>query len=268
MSNRTSLSLLPALAGAAWLVSSPMKVAAQAEVAPGSASGGAAAVPASQPNPVPLSAGVEDILKLTRAHVSDDTIVAFIGYSGKIYNLSAPEVVHLQGQGVSERVLTTMLNQRQKMAAYTPPAAPAYTPPPPAFTETTVATAPASTVYVIPATPPRIYSYDYYPYYSPYYVDYYPGAWLTLGFGGAYYGGIYYGGGYRGPYRGGSYGGAHPAPGGGSYHGGYGGGGGPPAMSHGGGSSGGSRGGGPAGGGGGGGGARGGGGGGGGGGRR
>lgn len=248
MKNRTPFSLLPAFVGAAVLVSFPVNVSAETGVAPATPPSSAATAPATQPAPVPLSAGVEDILKLTHAHVSDDTVVAFIGYSGKVYSLSAPEVVYLQGQGVSERVLTTMLNQRQKVAAYAPTAAPAYTPPPPS-TETTATTAPASTVYVIPATPPSIYTYDNYPYSSAYYGYYYPGAWLTLGFGGVYYGGIYYGGGYRGPYHGGGYGGAHPAPGGGSYHGGYGGGGGPPAMSHGVDSSGGSRGGGPAGGG-------------------
>jgi len=271
MKNRASFPLLTVLAAAAMLVASPQQVGAQVGGASASAPDSAPAASTSQPNPAPLSAGVEDILKLSRAHVSDDTIVAFIGYAGKIYNPSASEIVFLQQQGVTERVLNTMLNQRQKVAAYTPPVppaqptasapqyAPAYTQPQPAYVET-VATAPASTVYVIPATPPSVYSYGYYPYSSAYYGYSYPGASLTFGFGsgyyGGYYGGIYYGGGYGGrywapyaagyrpPYYGGGYGGAHPIPVGGAYHGSYGGGGTPPAMGHGGGFSGGARGGG------------------------
>src|SRR5262245_18020583 len=53
--------------------------------------------------PVQLSAGGEDVLKLSRAKVSDDVIVAFIQSSGQRFNLTAAEIVHLRKEGVSDR---------------------------------------------------------------------------------------------------------------------------------------------------------------------
>src|SRR5580765_4239257 len=64
------------------------------------------AASSAQSSKIQLSYGVEDILKLLHANVSDDTIVAFIVSSGRVYNLSASEIVYLREQKVSDRVLT------------------------------------------------------------------------------------------------------------------------------------------------------------------
>jgi hypothetical protein len=168
----------------------------------------------SQSSAVALSFGVPDVLKLSRAHVSDDTIVAFIGNSGRTYNLGASEIVYLHEQGVSERVITTMLNQRRK-----PEEAPAPAPqaPPPAqssatYVQSEPASTPSSSVYVFPSSSAYNYypTYGYYPYpyysYYPYYggYSYWPSISLAFAYGNynyhnhGYYGGYYHGGGYHG----------------------------------------------------------------------
>jgi hypothetical protein len=170
--------------------------------------------------PIQLSYGVPQVLQLSQAKIGDSTIVAYIQNSGTIYSLNASEIVYLKQQGVSDAVITTMLNQRQRVtqaAAQTAPPVPApatTSPPGSAGTSTAVAqptvtyvpTAPSSTVYVIPDT--QTYNYDAY-YYQPYYYPYYgggcyPAVSFSYGFGGGYRGGYYrggWGGGYRGAYH-------------------------------------------------------------------
>jgi hypothetical protein len=196
--------------------------------------------------PVTLPYGVEDVLKLSRAQVSEDVMLTFIHNSGTIYNLAPKDIVYLHNEGVSDRVITAMLDQRKnvpaEMAARTAPPsapapvypdanaaaaaqaaahqaaaqnaaasalpAPAYLPPEPTY-------APASTVYDIPYASPDYYPYYYggYPYYYGGYPYYY-GPSVAFGFGFGYGGRFGYGG-YRG-------GGFH---GGGFHGGGFGGGG-------------------------------------------
>jgi hypothetical protein len=195
----------------------------------------------SQPSPVALSFGVPEILKLARAQVSDDTIVAFIGNSGRTYNLTASEVVYLHDQGVSERVITTMLIQRRKVEETpAPPApqapAPAAMPAPAqysaAYVQTPPAYAPSSTVYVVPSSSPTYVYSGGYPYYGGYYGYSYPAVSLAFGFGfGNYYGSSWHGGGNWGWHGGGSShwggsqgGGSHwggGMMGGGGFHGGH-----------------------------------------------
>ena len=178
---------------------------------------------------VQLSYGVPQVLQLSQAKIGDNTIVAYIQNSGTIYSLNASEIVYLKQQGVSDAVITTMLNQRQRVtqaAAQTAPQVPTTaTASQPGSagtsmaaaqpTATCVRTAPSSTVYVIPDT--QTYNYDayyYQPYYYPYYGGwYYPAVSLSFGFGGGYRGGY-----YRGGWGGGSRGGYHV---GGGYHGGW-----------------------------------------------
>src|SRR5262245_1717331 len=70
-------------------------------------------------NPVPdaeavqLPRGVDDILKLSRAKVGDDVIVAFIQTGNRRFSLAASEILFLRDEGVSDRVLAAMLNQPQ-----------------------------------------------------------------------------------------------------------------------------------------------------------
>ncbi|MGO9587154.1 MAG: hypothetical protein ACLP2Y_13240 [Limisphaerales bacterium] len=162
---------------------------------------------------VQLSYGVSQIIQLSQAKVSDDTIANYIRNSGSSYGLDASQIVYLKQQGVSDTVINTMLNQPRPVAPVAPQ--PAY--PPASSTATYVQPAPAyvppSTVYVIPNTQAyQYYNNYYYPAcgYYPYYGGcYYPAVSFAFGFGG-YRGGYYHGGwygGYRGSYRGGYRGG-------------------------------------------------------------
>jgi hypothetical protein len=173
--------------------------------------------------PVQLSYGVPQVLQLSQAQVGDSTIIAYVQNSGTIYSLNAPEIIYLKQQGISDAVITTMLNQRQRVAqsAVQAPAATTISQPVSAEASTVVAqpaatyvqTVPSSTVYVIPDTQTYQYYNNYYPYYSyyPYYGGWgYPAVSFSFGYGGGYHGGYY---------RGGYYGGNHGYNGGG-YHGG------------------------------------------------
>lgn len=181
-----------------------------------------AATPAPQ-----LAYGTSEILQLSQAKIGDDTIVAYVRNSGNSYGLDASQIIYLRQQGVSEPVITAMLNQPKPAAA--PAAAPttaATSIPMPTTPPPTVAAAEASAVVDNSATaapsvayvqtvPTYYYSY---PYYYPYYYGYgwYPGiVW------GGYYGG--WRGGYHGYYGGGFHGGGGYHGGGGGFHGGGGG---------------------------------------------
>jgi len=189
----------------------------------------AVAEDSSVPNPVPpaavnapvpqLAYGVAQIVKLTQAKVSDDTIMAYIKSYGNGYGLNADQIIYLRQQGVSDAVITAMLNQPK------PGVATATIPMP-----TTPAPQPvASAAYAQPAEPyvgttTTTTYYSYAPYYYPVYGSCY-WSWpvvVSYGWGGHWYRG-WYGGGWRGcsAWRGGSTwrggGGWH---GGGAWHGG------------------------------------------------
>jgi opacity protein-like surface antigen len=103
----------------------------------------------SQSAPVQLSAGVLDVLKLVQSKVSDDIIVSFIHKSGVTYNLGASEIIYLRGQGVSDHVITAMLNQRGKTPVTAVPAVPAQ--PSTAHVAPAPAYAKPPPVYIVPA---------------------------------------------------------------------------------------------------------------------
>jgi len=143
-----------------------------------------------------LPYGVEDVLKLSRARVSEDITLSYIQTSGTIYNLGPKDIVYLKEQGVSDKVVNAMLEQRKKAleaAAQTAAAAaaqgavpadgsvPVVTAPltpiyqtAPTYVEPAPDYVPASTLYVIPYPAARYayyggYSYPtYYNYCSPY----------------------------------------------------------------------------------------------------
>jgi hypothetical protein len=159
---------------------------------------------------VKLPYGIEDIVKLSRAQVSDDVIIKYIQNSGTIYTLTPKEIVYLRDQGVSDRVVHAMLDQRRNVTEATaqvtsepaPQVAPVYAPPPaasyeasaPAQAQSTPMSVPASSVYVIPY-PTTYQPYVYYGYSRPYYYPYYgyyggylgPYAGFRFGYGGHYH---------------------------------------------------------------------------------
>ena len=101
----------------------PVLLAQDSNSAPASAEA-AAPASASETRPVQLSSGVPEILKLGRAHVGDEVIIAFIRNSGRTYHLSVSEILYLREQGVSDQVLTAMLSAGQNVAATSAQAAP------------------------------------------------------------------------------------------------------------------------------------------------
>jgi hypothetical protein len=169
--------------------------------------------------------GVEDVLRLARAKVAEETIVSFIQNSGTVYNLQANDIVYLRNEGVSDRVISAMLEQKRKFieqseqnagapVSSSPPAQqPAATQPAPVYVQPPVQTAPSS-VYVIPYPAAPSAYYGYYGYYRPYpyYYPYYGGYWgpsisLGFGFGGGYHGhGFSHWGGSHGYYGHGGFG--------------------------------------------------------------
>ena len=168
MKTRTSRIGLFASLGAASLValSATAQTPAPATTAPSTPAPTATA-------PVKLPYGADDVLKLSRAQVSEDVTLNFIRNSGTIYNLAPKDIVYLRNEGVSDRVINTMLDQRKnvpaEMAAQPAPQAPAYpdanaaaaaqasaqyaptyVQPAPVYTQPEPTYVPASTVYVIP----------------------------------------------------------------------------------------------------------------------
>ena len=193
----------------------------------------ATTVPSAASMPVPqLSYGVPQILQLAQAKVGDATIIAYIRNAGNSYGLNADQIIYLRQQGVSDAVITTMLNQPRAGVAIATPTTPA--PPPGASPDysgqvSTAVVAPTVTyVQTVPDT-----TYYYQPHYQPYYYPtyaWYPPVSFSFGWGGGYYGGGWrggYGGGWHGStssggWHGGSSGGGH----GGAPSGGWSGGGG------------------------------------------
>ena len=181
--------------------------------------------PAAVNAPVPqLSYGVAQIEKLAQAKVGDDTIIAYIKNSRNSYGLNADQIIYLRQQGISDAVITTMLNQPRPGVAVATPTTPA--PQPVASTayggQVSTATVAPTVTYAQPVPDTTGYSQPYYnSYYQPYY--YYPAyAWyppVTFYFGG---GGVW-GGGWHGGGRSGGWHGAAPR---GGWHGGGSGGGG------------------------------------------
>jgi hypothetical protein len=182
-----------------------------------------------------LPYGAGDVLKLTKAQLSEDVIATYVRNSGTAYNLTASEIVYLKHEGVSDRIINVMQEQKTKMveasaqaaqvaaaqsvANQAQVAAPAnYVQPAPTYVQApTTYVQPASTAYVVPypAASAAYYGYSY-PYYGGY-CGWWPGVSLSFGWGGYYGGrGCYYGG-YRGCY-GGYHGGYHGGGGHGGHH--------------------------------------------------
>jgi hypothetical protein len=212
---------LPAVVGVITCLAVSSGLAANTASVPAAAGSG---TPAATDTAAPkLPYGVADVVKLNRAQVSEDVILTYVQNSGTVYNLGPQEIVYLHEQGVSDRVINTMQDQRKKATEATAQTAPPAAPAPQTYADTaTVAAAPAyyqpapvcvqpapvyvpaSTLYVIPYYGSGYYvSSGYYrPYYGgycgsyrPYYGSYYGGCYrpsvavsVGFGFGGHGYG--------------------------------------------------------------------------------
>ncbi len=194
-----------------FIVSSSLVAAVVLVLSDCAVSRAAAQEAAAKPAPVPtLSYSSNEVLKLVRAKVGDDTVVAYIDHATATYALSASDLIHLRSEGVSDKVLSAMLNRSKGAEAIaSAPVAPAapIAPPAPAAAPASyvganpqpaqVVVQPAVTTYIqappqVVVAAPVVYDYGYYPYYG----YRYPAVSLSFGFGG----------GYRGGYRGGFHG--------------------------------------------------------------
>ncbi len=114
----------------------------------------AGSISQAQTPPANLSPDLQEIVKFAQAKMSDDVILAYIKNSGKAYNLSGDDMIYLTSQGVSQPVLSALL-QTKINAAPAPAPAPApqqiatpSTPPPGVSVQPPMAAAPP------PYTPP------------------------------------------------------------------------------------------------------------------
>jgi hypothetical protein len=161
--------------------------------------------------------GVPQIIRLSQAKVSDDTIIAYVKNSGLSYSLDADQILNLRQQEVSDVVITTMLNQPKPGPVLYTPTTPAPQPAASYVNTSTVAATPlysprqsdqiptasasaqlvptaavAPTVTYIQAAPAPIYYYSQ-PYYYPSYA-WFPPVALSFAWGSGWHGGGYYGG--------------------------------------------------------------------------
>ena len=77
-----------------------------------------------QTAPADLSPDVQEVLTLSRQHMDDSVITNYIISTGKTYKLSADDIIYLNSQGVSQGVITALL-QTSANSANTQNAAPA-----------------------------------------------------------------------------------------------------------------------------------------------
>jgi hypothetical protein len=75
-----------------------------------------------------LSPDLQEIVKFCQAHMTDDVILAYIKNSGKSYNVSADDMLYLNSQGVSQPVISALLQTKAAAPAPAAPAAPIATP--------------------------------------------------------------------------------------------------------------------------------------------
>jgi hypothetical protein len=80
--------------------------------------------------PPAASQDLQEIVKFTQAHMTDDVIVSYIKNSGKTYSLSADDMLYLNSQGVSQTVLSALLAAKPAGAPAPETPAPAPAPPP------------------------------------------------------------------------------------------------------------------------------------------
>jgi len=59
--------------------------------------------------PPNLTPALSEVLKLSQAHLADDVILGYIKNSGAAYSLSANDILYLNSQGVSQPVISALL---------------------------------------------------------------------------------------------------------------------------------------------------------------
>jgi hypothetical protein len=70
-----------------------------------------------QAPPANLSPGLQEVAKLSQAKMGDDVILAYIKNSGASYTLSADDILYLKDQGVSQNVISALLQTKPDSAS-------------------------------------------------------------------------------------------------------------------------------------------------------
>ena len=123
---------------------------------------GSANVAFAQPQPLPP--GVQDVVKLAQAGLSDDVILTQIRNSGATYNLTTDQIILLTKEGVSQTVIKALMSGPAAVAAPAPaaPTAPAPAPAPvaaPAPSPVPAASAPADAAPTLDTFQPQLAPY-------------------------------------------------------------------------------------------------------------
>ncbi len=133
----------------------PITAAADPAVASADASASAPAtvIKKFDPGTIQLSVGVQDVVRLAQAGVSENVIKAFVEKSNIPYNPTAEEIIFLTDIGIPNTLITAMLQQGNKVREQNPNApAPRPAPPVPA---PTYSEPPAQSVPPPPSGPPQ-----------------------------------------------------------------------------------------------------------------
>jgi hypothetical protein len=101
----------------------------------------------SQTTPANLSPDLQEVVKLSATHMSDDVILSYIRNSGVPYNLSADDILYLHSQEISPTVMNALLKAKPDQTS--PPKSDDDPPPPPV----TQSSAPAPVAPGTPTTP-------------------------------------------------------------------------------------------------------------------
>lgn len=123
---------------------------------------------------------VDDVIKMTKSNVPEDTILDFVQKAGR-YDVTADDVVAMSDAGVSRNVIRAVVQYAETSRP----------------SGRDVARDGSHTTVVVS---PSVYPYGYYPYYGYYYDPFWYGPALSFNFGfGRFYGGHYgHGGGFHG----------------------------------------------------------------------
>jgi hypothetical protein len=115
-----------------------------------------AALSHAQSAPAGSQPGLQEIVRLTKAHMTDDVILAYIKNSGLSYKLSADDVLYLNGQGVSQPVISALLQSTPAPAPVPTAAAPPQISPQPVPPQAPPPVAPQAPAPVPVTAPPPV----------------------------------------------------------------------------------------------------------------
>ena len=79
---------------------------------------------AASDTPPALSADLQEVATLAQSHMSDDVIISFINKSGKTYKPGVSDIIALNKLGVSQNVITALLQSKSATPSQNHPPAP------------------------------------------------------------------------------------------------------------------------------------------------